>query len=91
MLFHPFLEHNRFLTALRRATDAAHPSIPGVLHKLELAGVSLEDQPANFAGYTSGSSPPTDEAGVLGYDVLSQFVTTVDYRHKLIYFEPVTP
>lgn len=91
MLFHPFLEHNGFLVRYGVRPDAAHPSIPGVLHKLDLAGITLPDQPANFAGYTSGKFAASDEAGVLGYDVLSQFVTTVDYRAKLIYFEPVTP
>lgn len=91
MLFHPFLEHNGFLTRYGVQPDAAHPSIPGRLHRLDLAGVSLPDQPANFAGYTTGKFAATDEAGILGYDVLSQFVTTVDYRHKLIYFEPVAP
>ena len=91
MLFHPFLEHNGFLARYGVQPDAAHPSIPGVLHSLELAGAPLQDQPTSFAGYTSGKFAATDEAGVLGYDVLSQFVTTVDYRHKLIYFEPLTP
>lgn len=91
MLFHPFLARNGFLTRYGVQPDAMHPSIPGLLHRLELAGVSLQDQPANFAGYTSGKFAASDEAGVLGYDVLSQFVTTVDYRHKLIYFEPVAP
>ncbi len=89
MLFHPFLERNGFLTRYGVQPDAGHPSIAGVLHRLELAGVLLQDQPANFAGYTSGKFAAADEAGVLGYDVLSQFVTTVDYRRKLIYFEPV--
>ena len=91
MLFHPFLEHNGFLGRYGVQPDAAHPSIPGVLHRLDLAGTTLREQPANFAGYTSGKFAAADEAGVLGYDVLSQFVTTVDYRDKLIYFEPVTP
>ena len=90
MLFHPFLEHNGFLTRYGVHPDAAHPSISGVLHTLVLAGTTLQDQPANFAGYTTGKFAAADEAGVLGYDVLSQFVTTVDYRRKLIYFEPVT-
>ena len=90
MLFHPFLERNGFLSRYGVHPDAEHPSIQGVLHELQLAGVALRDQPANFAGYTSGKFAAADEAGVLGYDVLSQFVTTVDYRHKLIYFEPVT-
>lgn len=88
MLFHPFLERNGFLARYGVQPDAAHPSIPGVLHRLDLAGVTLQEQPANFAGYTTGKFAATDEAGVLGYDVLSQFITTVDYRRKLIYFEP---
>jgi len=89
MLFHSFLERNDFLARYGVQPDAANPSIAGTLHGLELAGVSLHNQPANFAGYTTGKFAATDEAGVLGYDVLSQFVTTVDYRDKLIYFEPV--
>jgi len=91
MLFHPFLERNGFLIRYGVQPDAAYPSIPGVLHRLELAGVTLQEQPANFADYTTGKFAAADEAGVLGYDVLSQFVTTVDYGHKLIYFEPLTP
>ncbi|HEY1991595.1 MAG TPA: hypothetical protein VGH71_03975 [Gammaproteobacteria bacterium] len=91
MLFHPFLARNGFLSRYGVQPDAAHPSIAGVLHTLGVAGVTLREQPANFAGYTSGKFAATDEAGVLGYDVLSQFITTADYRHKLIYFEPVTP
>lgn len=89
MLFHPFLESHGFLTHYGVAPDAEHPMVPGVLHKLQLAGVTLADQPATFAGYATGKFAAADEAGILGYDVLSQFITTVDYRHKLIYFEPV--
>ena len=89
MLFHPFIESHGFLTRYGVAPDAEHPAVPGVLHELRLAGVTLTDQPASFAGYTSGKFAAADEAGILGYDVLSQFITTVDYRHNLIYFEPV--
>ena len=90
MLFHPFLEHNGFLARYGVQPDAAHPAIAGVLHRLGLAGFTLQDQPANFVGYTTGKFAAADEAGILGHDVLSQFVTTADYRDKLIYFEPVT-
>jgi hypothetical protein len=90
MLFHPFLEHNGFLARYGVQPDAAHPAIPGVLRRLGLAGVTLQEQPTNFVGYTTGKFAAADEAGILGHDVLSQFITTVDYRDKLIYFEPIT-
>jgi hypothetical protein len=89
MLFHPFLESHGFLTRYGVSPDADHPMLPGVLHSLQIAGVTLTDQPAIFAGFTSGKFAVDDEAGLLGHDLLSQFITTVDYRDKLIYFEPV--
>ncbi len=89
MLFHPFLERNGFLSRYSVAPDADHPVAPGMLHALQLAGVTLTEQPVNFAGFSSGKFASETEAGILGYDVLSQFVTTVDYRDGAIYFEPV--
>lgn len=88
MLFHPFLERNGLLARYGVAPDAGHPVIPGTLHSLQLAGTTLTGQPVNFVGLTSGKFAAADEAGILGYDVLSQFVTTVDYRDGVIYFEP---
>jgi hypothetical protein len=89
MLFHPFLVRHGLLARYAVAPDAGHPMVPGVLRTLELAGVALKDQPVNFAGFTSGKFAAENEAGILGYGVLSQFVTTVDYRDGVIYFEPV--
>jgi len=91
MLFHPFLERHGFLPRYGVAPDTAHPLVPGTLHALRVAGVTLTEQPANFAGFTKGKFASKTEAGILGYGVLSQFVTTVDYRDKLIYFEPASP
>lgn len=88
MLFHPFLEQHGFLARYGVAPDQDHPLVPGKLHGLQLAGVTLTEQAANFAGFTSGKFASETEAGILGYDVLSQFVTTVDYRDSVIYFEP---
>ena len=90
MLFHPFLERNGFLSRYGVAPDVNDPVVPVSLHTLGVAGVVLHEQPARFAGFTTGKFAATDEAGVLGYGVLSQFITTVDYRDKLIYFEPAT-
>ncbi|MFI4968554.1 MAG: hypothetical protein ACHQAU_07470 [Gammaproteobacteria bacterium] len=87
LLFHPFLAQHDFLTRYGAEPDAAHPTVPETLHSLEVAGVVLKDQPANFGGFTDGKFAATDEAGLLGYQVLSQFVTTLDYRDRLIYFE----
>lgn len=89
MLYHPFLERHGFLKRYGVTPDADHTLVQGTLHALQLAGVTLDDQPANFAGFTTGKFAATDEAGLLGYGVLSQFVTTIDYRDRVIYFEPV--
>jgi hypothetical protein len=91
LLFHPFLEQHGFLARYGAHPDAGHLMLPVTLHTLEVAGVTLKDQPARFGGFTEGKFAATDEAGLLGYDVLSQFITTLDYRHQVIYFEPVTP
>ena len=88
LLFHPFLERYGFLTRYGAKPDAEHPSVPETLHALEVAGVTLKGQLAKFGGYTQGKFAAADEAGLLGYGVLSQFVTTIDYRDGLIYFEP---
>lgn len=89
MLFRPFLAQHGFLTRYGVQPDADHPMVPGMLHTLQVAGVMLKDQPVNFAGFTSGKFAADNEAGILGYQLLSQFVTTVDYRDGVIYFEPV--
>lgn len=89
MLFHPFLVQHGLLARYGVAPDADHPLVPGVLHRLQVGGINLEDQPVNFAGFTSGKFAAENEAGILGYGVLSQFVTTIDYRDSVIYFEPV--
>lgn len=91
LLFHPFLERNGFLQRYATYPDASHPMLPVTLHALEIAGVTLKDQPARFGGFTEGKFAASDEAGILGYAVLSQFVTTIDYRHHVIYFEPTPP
>jgi len=89
MLFHPFLERHGFLSRYGVTPDADHPLVPGKLRALQLAGITLSEQPVNFAGFISGKFASETEAGILGYGVLSQFVTTVDYRDGVIYFEPV--
>lgn len=90
LLFHPFLERNGLLDRYGVHPDAAHSMLPVTLHALEVAGITLYNQPARFGGFTEGKFAAQDEAGLLGYKFLSQFVTTIDYRHKLIYFETST-
>jgi hypothetical protein len=91
LLFHPFLKQHGFLARYDVHPDADHLMVPVTLHTLEVAGVTLKDQPARFGGFTDGKFAATDEAGLLGHDVLSQFITTIDYRDRVIYFEPVAP
>lgn len=88
MLFHPFLERNSFPARYGLVLDAGHPLATGVLHALQVADTNLTEQPAYFIGPATGKFGSATEAGILGYGVLSQFVTTVDYRDGVIYFEP---
>jgi hypothetical protein len=90
MLFHPFLERNGFPARYGLVLDAGHPLATGTLHALQLAETTLAEQPAYFIGPASGKFGSETEAGILGYGVLSQFVTTVDYRDGVIYFEAAT-
>lgn len=91
MLFGPFLESHGFLARYHVQPAAGSSTTPETLAKLEIAGATLTDEPANFGAFTQGKFSSRAEAGLLGYGVLSQFVTTLDYKHGVIYFEAPPP
>ena len=91
MLFGPFLQSHGFLTRYNVQSAAAATMVPETLAKLEIAGVTLTDEPANFGAFTQGKFSSRTEAGLLAYGVLSRFVTTLDYKDGIIYFELPTP
>jgi hypothetical protein len=79
VLFAPFLER----TGLAKRYHAAR----GTVSQLVLAGKDRRQVPTRFLSLRTGKFGSRTEAGVAGYGVLSRYVTTLDYRHRIIYFE----
>jgi hypothetical protein len=65
-----------------------HPAGTGTVQRLELGGIVLHDVPARFTDAQAGKFSSRTEAGLVGSRVLSQFVTTLNYRAQTIRFEP---
>ncbi|HET9392444.1 MAG TPA: hypothetical protein VFO29_02805 [Candidatus Rubrimentiphilum sp.] len=64
-----------------------HPAGTGTVQSLKLGGVELHDVPARFTDAQAGKFSSRTEAGLIGSRVLSQFVTTLNYRAQTIRFE----
>lgn len=80
LLFAPYLE--------KTGLGARYPSGRGKVRALSLAGTTLRDVPATFGKQRVGKFSSRTEAGLLGYRVLSKYVTTINYATRTIYFEP---
>ncbi|HEX5274415.1 MAG TPA: hypothetical protein VFW34_04000 [Candidatus Rubrimentiphilum sp.] len=78
-LFAPFLE--------RSGLSQRFPTGSNNVATLTVAQKTLENVAARVGPARSGPISAATEAGLLGYGVLSQFTTTIDYRRKVIYFE----
>lgn len=79
-LFSPFLERSGLA---QRYSAGSH-----AVAALTVAGKTLANVPTRFGPARSGTFGSANEAGLLGYGVLSRFTTTIDYSRKVIYFEP---
>ncbi len=75
LLFEPFLDR----TALPRS---------GTVRSLSIGTTVLHDVPARYLSSSSGKFASRTEAGLIGSQVLSRFVTTLDFRHRTICFQP---
>jgi hypothetical protein len=89
MLFRPFLERtglSRFYAAApvmrRSGTLVAH-----AVRTVNVAGFQLRDVPFWFSTATHGKFANPTVAGLLGNDVLSHFVLTLDFSHRAAYVE----
>jgi hypothetical protein len=80
-LFEPFLTRSGL--ARRFAAGAQNVAM------LSVAGKTLTNVATRTGPARTGALGAATEAGLLGYGVLSQFTTTIDYRRKVIYFEPL--
>jgi hypothetical protein len=79
IVFRPFLE----TTALSRRYHAG----VGTVDTLVLGGIALHAVPTRFLAARAGKFASRTEAGLVGYRLLSQFITTLDYRTQTICFE----
>ncbi|HEY6326889.1 MAG TPA: hypothetical protein VIW73_10310 [Candidatus Cybelea sp.] len=87
MLFRPFLERtalSQFYAAApivrRSSTLVAH-----AVRKVDVAGFQLRDVPFWFSTATDGKFANPAVAGLLGNNVLSHFVLTLDFSHRAAY------
>lgn len=85
-LFQPFLQEHGFFERYPGSTQSPRQTVASV----ELAGAKLQQVSAYFLTGDSGMAAIRTQAGRLGHDVLSQFTTTLDYRHEIAYFQPAT-
>jgi hypothetical protein len=79
VLFAPFLARTRL--ALR------YRSSKGTVSRILVAGKILTDVPTRFFAAHAGKFGSRTEAGLAGYGIISRFVTTLDYKRRVIYFE----
>lgn len=80
-LFAPFIESS--------GLGKRYPAGSQTVASLTVAGTTLKDVTTRFGTVRTGKFGTSAEAGLLGYGVLSKFTTTIDYAHKVIYFEPL--
>ncbi len=78
-LFEPFLQ--------RSGLAQRYPSTFDGVATLTVARKTLANVATRVGPPRTGAIAGATEAGLLGYGVLSQFTTTIDYRRKVIYFE----
>lgn len=96
ILFGPFLRAHHFYGRYPRGFDTTSSGTGGDVHlrtrrllRLELDGLLFERFVTYFVDQRSGAFSSRSEAGNLGFDVLSQFTTTLDYRRGVAYLEPL--
>jgi aspartyl protease len=91
----PFVESNRLLDAVQDAAPIERPAalgggapfLYGTARRVML-GVLVFDRPrVGFSRAQTGSSSRTERDGIIGNDLLRQFVVTVDYRRRVLVLE----
>lgn len=87
MLFSPFLARTGLHRTYARTpvvkqsrTMYSHP-----VHTVTMSGFGLHDVPFWFSTGKAGKFASSDVAGLLGNNVLSHFVVTIDLPHRRVY------
>lgn len=89
MLFTPFLDRTGLGRAyastpvVKKSMFAAH-----AVRRVQISGVELHGVPFWFSTASNGKFAAGDVAGLLGNNVLSHFVVTLDVPHRRAYFTP---
>jgi len=96
LIFGSFLRAHHLYDRYPRGFDTTSSGTGGDVHlrtrrlrRLIVGGLRLEQFVTYFVDQRAGAFSSRTEAGNLGYDVLSQFTTTFDYRHGVAYLEPL--
>jgi PDZ domain/Aspartyl protease len=99
-LFGDFLKHHGFFERYAGGAEGQSGSSGGIvrsstyrLHEFTFGGLTMHEFVTGFVVQQKGSFSSRTEAGNFGYDVLSQFTLTTDYRRGRIYLhrEPGAP
>ena len=91
----PFVDAHRLLAAISDAATTQRPaglggSAPvryGTGRRVTLGGVTFDRPRLGLSQAESGSSARRDRDGIIGNDLLRQFVVTVDYRRRFLVLE----
>ena len=96
LIFGPFLRAHHLNSRYTTGFKATSSGTGGEVHlqtrrlrRLAVDGLLLERFVSYFVDQRTGAFSSRTEAGNLGFDVLSQFTTTLDYLHRVAYVEPL--
>jgi len=94
-LFGDFLKHHGFFQRYANGAEVKSGSSGGTvrsntyrLHGFTFGGLTMHEFVTGFVVQQKGAFSSRTEAGNFGYDVLSQFTLTTDYRRGRIYLHP---
>src|ERR1700733_3415896 len=92
LLFGDYLRHHGFFRRYEQGAEQQSSGAGGLvrqtafrLRELELGGLAMHNFVTGFVVQQKGSFSSRTEAGNIGYDVLSQFTLTTDYRRGRMY------
>ena len=91
----PFVDAHQLLKAIADAAPDDRPAalggtapfLYGTARRVVLGGVSFDHPRIGLSRATSGSSSRSERDGILGNDLLRNFVVTVDYRRRTLVLE----
>ncbi len=92
MVFKPFAQRSG-LSARYAGAPILKNSENGVQHTLAsfvLGPYSVRNVPTWFSSATKGKFASDSNAGLLGNNVLSHFVVTLNYRRRIVYISPAS-